>query len=75
MKVKNEKGETIFMVPRHVCPTVNLHECINLLSYDDDARNNNIDEYCNYLKILYLPLSARWKCLINGSLYKLCRLG
>ena len=36
-----EKGETIFMVPRHVCPTVNLHECINLLSYDDDARNTN----------------------------------
>jgi hypothetical protein len=36
-----EKGETIFMVPRHVCPTVNLHECINLLSYDDDARNKN----------------------------------
>jgi len=33
-----EKGETIFMVPRHVCPTVNLHECITLLSYDD-ARN------------------------------------
>ena len=27
------------------------------------------------IKKLYLPLSARWKCLMNGSLYKLCRLG
>jgi D-serine deaminase-like pyridoxal phosphate-dependent protein len=56
-----EKGETIFMVPRHVCPTVNLHECINLLSYDDarnkcfihrakiDARGHYMDPVENHL--------------------------
>ena len=61
-----EKGETIFMVPRHVCPTVNLHECINLLSYDDDARNTN------FIHRAKIDARGRYMDPVSNHLDELC---
>lgn len=56
-----EKGETVLLVPRHVCPTVNLHECIHLFLYDErthpvlakvDARGHYTDPVKKHLDSL-----------------------
>jgi len=56
-----EKGETVLLVPRHVCPTVNLHECIHLIRYDErthpvqakvDARGHYTDPVKKHLDSL-----------------------
>jgi len=56
-----EKGETVLLVPRHVCPTVNLHECIHLIRYDErthpvlakvDARGHYTDPVEKHLDLL-----------------------